>query len=336
METITYDNGRTWSDIFSNKKGARSIDKTFQLELNGSIQRVRICAENVAAPPVIVVQGGPGYPLLHEVKKFQRKLALESRVAVFYWDQRGCGPAAKKDIEGVSFLQQVRDLRALIQWTRENTGQKVTLMGISFGATISLLAAEYEQDSINAFVAISPDINIAEMDASVAEFLNKKATTMPRRFTSDLKKLGAAPYNDPAELQLRARLLADSGAIENGRSFIALASELFFGLVRTYGPIGAFNSLRNMNAVQSRLLPEVNELNVLTDLPSLDIPVHCIVGGRDPIVPAAARQMLSEIPGYSLTEIPEAGHMVHFDHPEIVRSILLSTAGLDPENSHVQ
>ncbi|MEP7076586.1 MAG: alpha/beta hydrolase [Acidobacteriota bacterium] len=336
METIGYDNRRVWRDTHLNRKRVGTIDKTFQLELNDSKQRIRICAHNAAAPPVLVVQGGPGYPMLHEVKKFQRKLALEQCLAVCYWDQRGCGPAAKKDLESVSFRQQVKDLEALIRWIRANSGQKVTLLGISIGATAALLAAEHEHENINAVVAISPDINIAEMDASAAEFLARKASTMPRRFTSDLTKLGDPPYIDPAKLQLRARLLANSDAIEHGRSFSSLAAELLVGLIRTYGPIGAVSSLRNMNAVQRRMLPELLELNALTELPVMNIPVHCVVGGNDPLVSTTHRKRISSLPGYSLTDLPDAGHMTHFDRPDVVSSIVIRAAGVEPDRHQVQ
>jgi hypothetical protein len=58
-------------------------------------QQVRICAENALLPPLIVVQAGPGFALLHEVRKFQSRLALEKHFTVCYWDQRGCGNASK-------------------------------------------------------------------------------------------------------------------------------------------------------------------------------------------------------------------------------------------------
>ena len=331
METITYDNAPIWADVPLTEKQPRSIDKTLQVEFNGSKQQVRICAADASAPPVLVIQAGPGFPTLHEVRKFQRTLALERKLTVFYWDQRGCGAAKKQDAENVSFQQQVNDVRAFIRWANENSGQKVTLLSVSLGSTFSIIAAEQEQDKVKALIAISPDINLADMDASVAAFLSERAASMPRprRFISNLKKLGDPPYLDPALLQLRARLLTDSGAIESGKSFAAAAAEFLFGLVRAYGPIGAVTALRNMNVVQRRLLSELAERNVLTDLPPLDFPVHCVLGGKDPLVPTSARERLADLPGYSVTNIPEAGHMAHFDHPDIVSSIVLRAAGRD-------
>ena len=54
-----------------------AMDKTIKLEINDSTQQIRICAERDGLPPILIVQAGPGFPLLHEVAKFQRCLNLE-------------------------------------------------------------------------------------------------------------------------------------------------------------------------------------------------------------------------------------------------------------------
>jgi len=82
-----------------------------------------------------------------------------------------------------------------------------------------------------------------------------------------------------------------------------------------------------MNATQNRLLPKLGSLNVTGELLRLRVPVHFIIGDRDPLVPASIGQQLGELSKISriaVTFAPFAGHMVHFDRPEIVRSILMS------------
>ena len=54
-----------------------AITDTVKLEINGSTQKVCMCAERTGLPPLLVVQAGPGLPLLHEVRKFQQRLQLE-------------------------------------------------------------------------------------------------------------------------------------------------------------------------------------------------------------------------------------------------------------------
>src|SRR5262245_58914441 len=123
------------------KKQALTIDETVGLEINGSQQRVRLCATRSGLPPVVIVQHGPGLPVLHEVAKFQRRLHLERDYLVVYWEQRGCGNASAGEARGVSMAQQVEDMRAVLRWVADRTRQSVLVFGISIGATISLLAA---------------------------------------------------------------------------------------------------------------------------------------------------------------------------------------------------
>ncbi len=46
------------------------ITDSVKLEINGSAQRVCTCAERTGLPPLLIVQAGPGLPLLHEVRSF--------------------------------------------------------------------------------------------------------------------------------------------------------------------------------------------------------------------------------------------------------------------------
>src|SRR5215467_746527 len=93
-----------------------AVDRTVELEINGSQQRIRLCAAHAGAPPLLVVQAGPGFPLFHEVKKFQRLLNFETDFLVAYWEQRGCGNASRADAASTSEAQQIEDLRSVLQW----------------------------------------------------------------------------------------------------------------------------------------------------------------------------------------------------------------------------
>src|SRR5262245_49424858 len=93
-----------------------AIDETVTLSIHGSLQRVRTCAERVGLPPLLVVQGGPGLPVLHEVPKFQRRLNLERDFLVSYWEQRGCGAVPPEDAGRVTLTRQVDDLCAVLKW----------------------------------------------------------------------------------------------------------------------------------------------------------------------------------------------------------------------------
>jgi pimeloyl-ACP methyl ester carboxylesterase len=305
-----------------------TIRETAALDINGSHQTVCRCAERTGLPPLLIVQAGPGLPLLHEMKRFQRHLQLEKDFLVSYWDQRGCGNASRQDAMSVSLQQQVDDLRAILRWLHNQTKQAVVVFGISLGATIVLLAAEHEPDTVKAVIAVSPDANTARSDASVYSFLQEQSVrARSRRLSGRVTKLGRPPYTDSNAFQRRASLLADLGTIECGKTFSGILRESLFGMLRTYGPVGTVKTLRNLSLIQGKLLPELVSLDLFAHPPRLAVPVHYVFGDQDALTPAAVVKELPAAiaaPVSTVLLVPDAGHMVHFDQPEIVRSIAVA------------
>jgi pimeloyl-ACP methyl ester carboxylesterase len=303
-----------------------AIDRTVDLDIDGSRQRIRLCGDREGRPPLLVVQAGPGLPLLNEVAKFQRLLGLERDFLVAYWEQRGCGNAARRDTERVSLAQQVTDLRAVLRWLFDQTRQPAIVLAISLGGTIALRAADDARDHVKVIVAVSPDSQTAIGDAAADVFIRGHGVHAARRGVRRRAiGLSRPPYLDPAALQRRARLLADLGAIERGRTFAPLLRELSFSLLRTYGVAGAVRALRNMNLVQQRMLAELNALDLVATPPRVSVPVHYVFGGRDALNPPAIVDRLPTAiaaPKTTVTVVPDGAHMVHFDHPDVVRSIV--------------
>ena len=54
-------------------------------------EHVRIETSAEGLPPVLVVQAGPGLPLLNERRRYRKLLGLEEHFSVFYWDRSGTG-----------------------------------------------------------------------------------------------------------------------------------------------------------------------------------------------------------------------------------------------------
>jgi pimeloyl-ACP methyl ester carboxylesterase len=298
------------------------IDHLSDLHIDGSRQRVRVCSSHAGLPPLLVVQAGPGLPLLNEVPRLQRELRLEEHFTVYYWEQRGCGPASKRDAERVSLAQQVDDVSTLIQHIAKETYKEVTLLCVSIGATATLLAAARGTPGIRAIVAISPDLKFPDIDLFVASYLYAGSTPA---LQAKLDKLGPPPYLEPARLQQRARYLMDAGAIQRGRSSMAQTGEFLLSCIKAYGPWGSFKTLRNMSRVQARLQPDLVELDLFPSLPQIRVPVHYLVSPQDPLVPPDILKRLETVAGNAgqqVTVVPDARHMLHLDSPGAVRSVL--------------
>jgi pimeloyl-ACP methyl ester carboxylesterase len=79
--------------------------------------------------------------------------------------------------------------------------------------------------------------------------------------------------------------------------------------------------------VQRRLLPEIVALDLLTSPPRVVVPVHYVFGAEDALASTAVVAQLQTrvaAAGSTVTVIQNAGHMVHFDRPARVRSIVVS------------
>lgn len=303
-----------------------AIDKTIPLNINGSRQVIRLCGAGSGLRPVLIVQGGPALPLLHEVARFQRLLNLERDFLVAYWEQRGCGNAPESDARSVSMAQQVDDLRSVLEWLYGEVQQPVLMFGISIGATLTLQTVQHLPDRVRAVIAISADARTAFSDAAADAFLKEQARrTDGRRIRGRVTSLGQPPYVDPVPFQRRTRLLADLGTIEHGRTFSVLLRELLFALIRTYGIVGAARALRNMNVVLRKLLPDIATLDLFARPPRVAVPVHYVFGEQDALTPASVVNELPAAiaaPASTAIRLANAGHMVHFDQPDIVRSIV--------------
>ena len=326
METTTSGRPSVLEHQRKSRRGAYGLDTTVALDINGTRQRLRICAERSGLPPLLISQAGPGLSVINDAPRFQECLGLEDHFSVAYWDQRGCGPAPLRDARDVTLDTQVDDLRAVVRWLAERAGQPVVVLGISLGATIALLAAEREPGKIKALIAVSIDTDIPAGDAAALSFLQEAgARADGRKIAKSLEKLGAPPYTTLAPFQLRARLLANLGGVEHGKRFGEILRGTLYSLVRAYGLIGAAKSLRNMNAVQRKMLPQMATLNLFTHWPRPAIPIHYVFGGGDPLIPPSLVQAVSRVASREDTVVvlPDSGHMAHFDQPATVRSIVV-------------
>src|SRR5690349_1675243 len=129
----------------------------------------------------------------------------------------------------------------------------------------------------------------------------------------------------PRLFQRRTRLLADLGTIEHGRTFNALLRELLVSLIRTYGVIGGVRALRNMNVVLRKLLPDIATLDLFARPPRVTVPVHYVFGEQDVLTPLSIVKALPSAiaaPATTVRRLANAGRMVHFDQPAIVRAIV--------------
>jgi pimeloyl-ACP methyl ester carboxylesterase len=278
-------------------------------------------------PPLLVVQAGPGLPVLQERRRFRRLLALEDHFSVFYWDRTGTGLHAPPRA-GLTFETHLDETVELLGRLSEASRRKVTVLGISIGGTLGLLARQRLPDAVARVVAISPDLDTAAADRHVYDRILAAAREPRwRSLAGKASRLQRPPCTDPAQFQLRATLAGELGSVEARATYGAQLRRTVLGIACTYGPHRLPRVLSNLNASMRALLPDFSRVDLISRWPRSPVPVNLIFGDADLFSPPAvidrARALLG--PGDTLQVVPGAGHMAHFDAPAAVRSVVLRT-----------
>src|SRR3954454_12062015 len=118
------------------------IDSLEPVQLGGITQWIRVHAAAAATPPLLLMQQGPGLPIVNEAGGWERLLGLEQDFTVVYWDQRGTGLSARPLLGRsrrfpIGVEQMVDDTVTLLELLRERFGRPAVVVGFSFGATFA-------------------------------------------------------------------------------------------------------------------------------------------------------------------------------------------------------
>jgi pimeloyl-ACP methyl ester carboxylesterase len=122
------------------------IDSLEGVRLGGITQWIRVRGADASNPVLLLMQQGPGLPIINEAPRFERLLGLESAFTVVYWDQRGTGLSSRplgrnQDRFDISVPLMVDDTVRMLELLRDRFGGKTLVTGFSFGATFAAYGA---------------------------------------------------------------------------------------------------------------------------------------------------------------------------------------------------
>src|SRR5215510_11750964 len=120
------------------------IDTLEPVQLGGVKQWIRTRGTSAANPVLLLMQQGPGFPIINEARAWERLLGLEKDFTVVYWDQRGTGlsalPLGREGRFDITPELMVSDTVALLELLRDRYNRKTFIAGFSFGATYAARA----------------------------------------------------------------------------------------------------------------------------------------------------------------------------------------------------
>ncbi|MET9774166.1 alpha/beta hydrolase [Streptomyces sp. NPDC006367] len=276
-------------------------------------RRRRLFGRRDPAPVTVVFCHG--YCLNQDSWHFQRA-ALRGVVRTVHWDQRshgrsGRGVAQVRDGEPVTIDELGRDLKAVID-AAVPEGQ-IVLVGHSMGGMTVMALAD-------AFPAL-----IRERVVGVALVGTSSGRLGEVNFGLPVAGVNAVRRVLPGVLKAlgqRAEL------VEKGRRATA---DLFAGVVKRYSfasrdvdPAVARFAERMIEStpidVVAEYYPAFNDHDKTEALARFrDVPVLVLAGVGDLVTPSEHSEAIADVlPGAELVLVPDAGHLVMLEHPEVV------------------
>jgi len=306
------------------------IDLREPVQLGNTTQWIRIRAANARNPFLLLVQMGPGLPMINEVRTFGRLLSLEDDFTVVYWDQRGCGRSRRSGngARDLSIKAMVSDTEQLLAMLCDRFGTPAVVAGFSIGATIAAQAAARRPDLVAALVTAGMDIDGAAAEKHAYEFaLTTARARKNHRAIRQLEAIGPPPHLEPGQFMTRARWATDFGGVRTGHTFNSMNRDLLVSLLRSpdYSPADAIRVIRGIAATQAALLPELSALDLPHTLTSLNCPIVMVQGRHDQVAPGSIAERYADLlqaPGKQFTWFGHSAHMPHLEEPGRFRELL--------------
>ena len=267
------------------------LDYSENVEVNGSIQNIRVRAAKKGLPVILFLHGGPGVCDRHNILRDHSDLAEDFTLVC--WDQRGSGksytPDIKKSVPKVA--DYVDDVEFMLEYLTGKFGvRKVAMVGHSWGSIIGVLAAARRPDLLFAYVGEGQFVDGDRNEEGSYRFCLEEAK---RR--GDKKALAALEKGAPVDgvypdnksmMTQRDCLSRYGGAIHGGKQ--GLVKGLLMPLLKTkeYSLADIVKYAQGATYLTDVMWPDVVGQR-LSAIKSLNVPVVITQGRHDYNTPSA-------------------------------------------------
>jgi pimeloyl-ACP methyl ester carboxylesterase len=309
-----------------------AIDALEAVQLGGITHWFRVRGADASNPVLLLMQQGPGLPMINEASRLEHLLGLEKAFTVVYWDQRGTGLSLRQSSKGaeISVARMVADTVSMLELLHGRFGGKTFVTGFSFGGTFAAYAAVQRPDLIAALVAVGMDIDIPAAENNAYDFALRTARQRGnRRAIRQLETIGPPPHLSAKQFTPRARWAANFGGVATNASYNGLLRALLASLVCSpdYSPADVIRTVRGITAAQAALLPELETTDLVHAMPRLDVPIVIAQGRRDQVAPGEAAQRFHDsltAPSKQLVWFERSAHTPHLEEPDKFRDLLMN------------
>jgi pimeloyl-ACP methyl ester carboxylesterase len=272
-----------------------SIATMEDVSLGGLRQRIWLRGRNVHAPPLVLLNGGPGANTSALFRRYDA--ALEDDFLVVYWDQRGSGRsyvAARDSGQPLTIDRLLGDLDALVDHVRSRFGApRVVLLGHSFGSVLAVRYAAAHPEKVAVLVSIAQVVATREGDRIAFAFaMEEAARRRDAAALAALDRIGPPPHDVDAALAMDRWLERLGGVFHGDLSTGRLILDALATDEATVVDVVRFGQ-GNRYSLES-LAGELDVLD-LRGITRFDMPVFFLEGRHDQRTPSrlAARYWLT-------------------------------------------
>lgn len=310
-----------------------SVSELVSVELGGQQQWIQIRGAGRDLPILLYLSGGPGQSDL----AYSRVLldGLTRDFLVVGWDQRGAGKSYPAlDPATLTLDRAVDDVVELARWLGDRYGQRqVVLMGESWGSLLGVLAVQRAPELFRLFVGSGQMVSVLETDRRIyTDLLALAERTGNTGLAERLTRTGPPPYADSLDYAFAmGHYPLLEGSYMPPRPYLERGERSGIGpmgiLGEEYAGLEKVNVLRGLLDLFSVLYPQLQRVDLRTDVPRLEVPVIVLEGEHELTARTApAREWfdLLRAPGKQLHVLPDAGHSVAFEQADALHALLLA------------
>lgn len=322
---------------------ANGIQELKAVELGGIEQWISIRGEDRDNPVILFLHDGPGMPAMPFIREGNQ--SLEEHFVVVNWDQRRAGKSYDKAIpaETMTLEQFVADCLELVDYLRADLNtDKIYLAGHSWGSVVGVHAVKEHPEWFYAYIGIGQAVNFVQSEIISYRYTMDQARKTNYQALTELREIDPPPYGPedyaaPLEIQ-RKWLFAFGGEVYGEKDSRRHQKDLLRTLIYApeYTIMDGWNAVRgNLQSVEM-MWSELLQVDLLSQVPSLEVPVYFIHGRHDYVTAWELMEeyyQVLEVPAKQLIWFDFSAHSPHLEQPKgfarvMVERVLAETGNL--------
>lgn len=264
------------------------IDEKRYVSINSTKQAMFLRGENLEAPVLLFLHGGPGAPELPIEMINETEHRLESNFIVCYWEQRGAGLSYSRKIEqnDMTLNQLIKDTVSVSKYLQKRFDKKkIYLLGHSWGSYLGIKTVQKYPDEYFALINVGQVCNQIESEKQAYQYMlehaqksnDQKALRQLQKYNLDSEAFPEHKYM----MKIRTRLMNKYGIGLHHNPDLSsnmVKNVLFF---KKYSFFEKIKYVQGMLFSNKLLFHYVLEDNLFENTLSLEIPFYILQGKYD-------------------------------------------------------